>query len=171
MANLYTLAAIGATFTPSKNMITLFNGTGSGIILKVWKIWALNNQTVAVTGILGTLELRLITSTSGGGSLTALKHNSTITSLPSQVVAAEGATNTLSSLFRKIYWSTDEPIATSSTMDEMALNKSWSEIWNIPITNTNLEPITLNEGQGICLSFNTVSSVGQADFFIEFTST
>lgn len=170
MANFYTLAAIGATFRPFKNMITLFNGTGSAKILKVWKVWALNNQTVAVTGVLGRLDLRLVTSISGGGALTALKHNSSIATLPAQIISAEGATCTLSSFFRKTNWSTDEPAAISSSMDEVALIPSWSEIWNVPYNNGIIEPITLNENQGITLYFNTNSSVGQADFFIEFTA-
>lgn len=171
MANLYTVAAIGATFRPFKNMVTLFNGSGSGKVLKIWKIWVLNNQTVGVTGVLGSLELRYITATSGGGALTAVKHNSGIPTLPSQIVASEGATNTLSTaIFRKMNWSTDEPLATVSSMDEIALNNTWGELWSTPFNSSDLEPITLNEGEGICICFNTNSSVGLADFFMEFTA-
>lgn len=170
MANLYTVAAIGATFRPFKNIITLFNGTGSGKILKIWKIWQLNNQTVAVTGILTLMELRLVTSISGGGALTPTKHNSSLISLPSQIVAAEGAICTLSSLFRRLLWSSDEPAATASTVDELAIVPKWNIFWETSITETIIEPIVLNEGQGISLYFNTNSSIGQADFFIEFTA-
>jgi hypothetical protein len=170
MANLYTVAAIGATFRPFKNMITLFNGVGSGKIIKVWRVWLLNNQTVAVTGILTSIELRLVTSISGGGALTPTKHNSSLSSLPPQIVAAEGAICTLSSLFRRLLWSSDEPAATVSSVDELAVIPKWSTFFENSITESIIEPIVLNEGQGVSLYFNTNSAVGQADFFIEFTA-
>jgi chitinase len=170
MANKYTVASIGATFVPLKNMITLYNGTGSGLILKVWKIWMLNNQSAAVTGVLSTLSLRLLTATAGGAALTPLKHNSTISNLPSQVIAAEGATNLTTSIFRRIIWSTDEPAATASSMDEVEIIPNWNVIWDTYMWQTVVEPIVLNEGQGLCLVFETSSSVGVADFFMEFTA-
>lgn len=168
--NLYTLAAIGATFRPKKNMITLFNGTGSGKVLKVWKVWILNNQSVAITGIISEMRLYRITSTGGGSALTPVKHNYSVPSLPSQVVAAEGATNLLSTMFRRLVWSTEEPVATASNSNVIELVPRWNRLWETSIDQTNLEPIVLNEGQGVCVYFATTSSVGQADFFMEFTA-
>jgi len=171
MANLYTLAALGSTFRPFKNMVTLYNGVGSGQKIKVWKIWALNNQTVAVTGVLTTMELRFVGSLSGGGQITPTKHNSSIESLPPQVIAAEGAICSLGSYLRKVLWSSDEPAAISSAMDEVALIPQWTVFWNTTLNNSNgIEPIVLNEGQGITVYLNTNTAVGLADFFMDFTS-
>lgn len=168
--NKYTLAAIGATFQPSKHMISLYNSTGSGAVLKVWKIWVLNNQSVAITGVQSEFLLNLITSIGGGAALTPLKHNSSISALSSKIIAAEGATCLSPKVLRRVIWSTDEPVATAATVNVVETIPSWNCIWDTSIAQTTLEPIVLNEGEGVSVFFNTASSVGQADFFMEFTS-
>lgn len=168
--NLYTVSAIGATFNQNKIMISLFNSTGSGKILSVRKIWVLNNQSVAVAGVLTNMQLWSTNSTGGGAALTPVKHNSGIANLPSTIIASTGSTNNLVSLFRRFIWSSDEPVATEVNSDVFQLKPKWNILYELPITNTQLEPIVLNEGQGIAIRFVTASSVGQADFFIEFTT-
>jgi hypothetical protein len=49
MADTFTAAATGATFASNKSMLGLFNGAGSGRVLRVYRIWCLNNQTSAVS--------------------------------------------------------------------------------------------------------------------------
>lgn len=168
--NLYTVASIGATFAQNKSMITLYNSTGSGKILKVWKIWGLNNQSVAVTGVLAELQIWKISSSGGGGALTPLKHNSSIPNLSSLILSSSGATDRLTSLFRRVIWSTDEPVATETNMDVYELRPSWNVFYDVPITNSIIEPIVLNQGEGITVYNVTNTSVGQADFFIEFST-
>lgn len=167
--NLFTVSAIGATFRPTKNMISLFNSSGSAKIIKVWKVWVLNNQSVALTGVISELRLYRVTAIGGGAALTPVKHNTNISSLPPEIIAMEGATCLLSSLLRRCAWSTDEPVATESNADVVELNPVWNTIWDVPIGSTQIEPLTLNEGEGVSVYFNTNSSVGQADFFINFT--
>lgn len=168
--NLYTVATIGEKFAFKKNMITLYNSTGSGKVLKVWKIWGLNNQSVAITGVLTEMVIYKISSSGGGASLTPLKHNSSIPNLSSLIISSSGATNKFEALIKRIIWSTDEPVATASTTNVFELRPSWNIFYELPINNTQLEPITLNEGQGITIYNVTNTSVGQADFFIEFTT-
>lgn len=171
MANLYTTGSVGATFLPQKNIITLFNGVNSGKVLSVYKMWMLNNQTVAVTGVMTIMELWTISATSGGSALTALKHNSNLENLPPQIIITEGATNSYANLFRRFNWSSDEPLASISGMDEWELFANFTSFWKVPINQSIIEPLTLNEGQGVCVRLSTTTSVGQADIFMEFTAT
>lgn len=170
--NLYTLAAIGATIRFNKSLIALFNATGSGKVLRIYKIWTLNNQSVAVTSLQILMELRKISAISGGGALTPLKHNTDVPTLPSTIVAAEGATTTNSSLLRRLIWSADEPLVSASTIDEFELNPNFTKMYYLNINNNGqgIEPITLREGEGITLNNTINTSAGQLDIFIEFTA-
>lgn len=173
MAATYTIVAQNVAFAANKSMISVFNGSGSGKVIRVYRIWALNNQLVAVTGVLTNLEIRRITASSGGTDLASLvaKHDSTSAALPSQVAVATNATVTPSTLFRRVLWSTDEPAANAAvTMDELETIVPLACIWAMGYADTAVEPITLREGYGVAV-LNTGGAIGQADFIMELTST
>lgn len=170
MANVYTISAIAIPFLLNRSMIGIFNGVGSGKIVKIYKVIALNNQTVAITGVAMTFELRLVTTGSGGFALSPIKHDSLSPNIPSQISFAADMSYTNSSLLRKVLWSTDEPIqATVSSIDEWETIPSLNLLWETSYKDTNIQPLTLREGQGFSLNNVTTTNVGVADFFIEFT--
>lgn len=169
MANTYTAAALGISFAANKSMIGIYNGTGSGVIIKVYRIWILNNQTVAVTGVLTNIEIRRISNGSGGNAITPTKHVSSNPSLPAQVIVASAMTTTNTDLLRRIVWSTDEPVANATaTIDELETLPSLCVIWDSGYTDPDVQPLTLREGEGVSV-LNIGATVGVADFFIEFT--
>ncbi len=169
MANRYTAAAIGIPYLPFKSMMAIYNGTGSGKILKIWKIWILNNQSVAVNGVLTQFQILRITSLSGGNPITPTKHNSSLPSIPTEVLASTGATVATSDLIERIYFSADEPVATAGN------NNNWGIIPNMDIYKVDdrqslVEPIVCREGFGITVTHIDGSfSVGAVDIFLEFT--
>lgn len=173
--SIYTLSAPGVTFAQNKALLGIFNGSGSGQIVKILKIVTLNNQTVAVTGTNLILELRRITTGSGGFAIAPIKHDTDNPNLPSQIICATNLTYTedvTSSLFRRLYWSNDEPLAAGiNTIDEIQtvpfMNIRMDSPWST--YDTTVEPITLREGYGIIIKNTTNSIVGVADFFIEFS--
>jgi len=170
MAATFTLAAVGATFANGKHMASLFNGSGSGRVLRVYRVWLLNNQVASVTGVLTTLALRRTSAQSGGTSITPTKHDTASTSLPAQVLSATGATvtNTGDVQLRTIVWSNDEPVAGGASSDELKCLAPLNCIWD-STGDSNIEPITLREGQGVTLHHSGTTAVGLCDVFFEFT--
>ena len=170
MAQTYTASAIGATFANNKSMLGIFNGAGSGQILRVYRVWVLNNQTAAVTGVLTTWTLRRTSAQSGGTAITPTKHDTLSASMPAQVLVATGPTATLTSdvAFRAWVWSNDEPAVSSATSDEFECIVPLNCVWD-STGSSDIEPITLREGQGISVHHSGSSAVGICDVFVEYT--
>lgn len=170
MAATHTLSVIGATFANAKHMASLFNGSGSGRVLRVFRIWILNNQTAAVTGVLTTFSLRRSTSQSGGTAVVSVKHDSASSNLPAQVLSATGATvnNAAVNDLRKWMWSNDEPAVSSAVSDELECLIPLNCIWD-STGDDRIEPIVLRETEGLTVQHTGSSAVGLCDIFIEFT--
>jgi hypothetical protein len=169
MAATYTALAVGVTFASGKKMLSLFNGSGSGKVLRVYRMWLLNNQTTGVTGVLTTMEIRKLSASSGGTAVTPVKHDSNSGALPAQVLCAQGATDTETDLFRKFMWSNDEPAASSATNDELECLPALAQIWDAGYGDSNVEPITLRPGEGVNVRQLGTSAVGLVDVAFEFT--
>lgn len=172
MAATHTAAFLGVTFGNNKSMAGLYNGSGSGVILRVKRIWILNNQTAGVTGVLTTFSLRRSTAQSSGTSVTPVKHDTASASLPAQVLCAHGATVTSATAdtFRSWVWSNDEPAVSGATSDEFECLVPLNCIWDTATGDADIEPIVLREGFGIDVRHSGSSAVGIADIFVEFTS-
>ena len=172
MAATYTASFLGVTFGNNKSMAGLFNGVGSGVILRVKRVWILNNQTAGVTGVLTTFSLRRSTAQSSGTSVTPVKHDTAFASLPVKALCAHGATVTSATAdtFRNWVWSNDEPAVSSATSDEFECLVPLNCIWDTATGDADIEPIVLREGFGIDVRHSGSSAVGIADIFVEFTS-
>lgn len=170
MASTFTAAGIGVTFGNTKHMLSLFNGAGSGRVLRVYRAWVLNNQTAGVTGVLTSFAMRRTSAQSGGTAVAPTKHDSASSSLPAQVLCAAGATvtNTGDNQLRTWMWSNDEPAVSSATSDELECLIPLNCVWD-STGDANIEPITLRPGEGITLQHTGSSTVGLCDLFLEFT--
>lgn len=180
MANFITISAPGASFGVAKCMLGLFNGAGSGLILRVYRIWMLNNQTVAVTGLNNLMRVDRLTTGSGGIDLLPIRHDTNTSTLPSEIVCATNLSFTSQSTLRRFFWSSDEPVATGpATIDELQVNPGFTAVvdhtWSY--YSSTVQPYVLREGYGlgvICenaYSAGSISTpVGSADLFMEFTA-
>ena len=129
----------------------------------------MNNQYVAVTGVLTNLEIRKLTAATGGTTITAAPHD-TSNSLSASVICATNASVTSTDVYRRILWSTDEPTAnTTMSVDEFQCFLPFANVWNMGYGDTSVEPITLNANEGVGL-INTGAVAGQCDIVIEFTA-
>ena len=171
MAATYRGVIIGTAFAANKSMITLFNGSGSGRILRVKRIWMLNNQTTSITGVLTTLEIRRISASTGGTAGTVVKHDSQSETLPGQVVVVTGSTDTLTGdpPLMRFMWSNDEPATGSLTIDEIEIVPAFACIFDVT-GDQDIEPLVLRESEGVCVRHVGSTTVGVADLVIEFTS-
>jgi hypothetical protein len=171
MSQTYRAVATGVTFASNKSMLTVFNGSGSGRVIRVKRIWQLNNQTSGVTGVLTTMEVRRISASSGGTAVTPVKHDSTSESMPAQVACATGPTDTLTgdAALMRYMWSNDEPAASSLTNDETEVIPVLACVFDCATGDADLEPVVLREGQGLCLRHTGSTTVGICDVVIEYT--
>lgn len=170
MAQTYTAAGIGVAFGNNKSMLGIFNGSGSGRVVRVYRVWVLNNQTAAVTGVLTTWTLRKTSAQSAGTAITPTKHDTASETAPAQVLFASGATITATAEvpFRAWVWSNDEPAASTGSSDEFETLIPKNCVWD-STGDANIEPIVLREGQGITVQHSGSSAVGIADIFVEYT--
>ena len=88
------------------------------------------------------------------------------------IISGTNQTFTISSLYRRVIWSTDEPSnasgTTAATFDEFETFLPFGTIWSMGYADTSTEPITLRAGEGVGI-INTGGSLGAADFFAEYT--
>jgi hypothetical protein len=171
MAQTYTLGGIAVAFGNAKHMLSIFNGASSGRVIRVKRIWVLNNQTTGVTGVLTTWAIRRTSAQSAGTTNTPTKHDTASEAMPAQVLTATGATvtNTGDVQLRTFVWSNDEPAASTGTSDEFECLVPLNCVWDSATGDTDVEPITLREGQGVTVQHTGSSVVGVCDIFIEFT--
>ena len=168
MAATYVIGATGVAFAQAKSMIAVFNGTGSGRVVRVYRGWMLNTQPSAVAGGMNNMELRRITTGSGGTSLTPMKLNSTNESFPAQIVVSTNQSVTVQDLIRRWVWSTDEPLGPGLfTVDELETVVAYNMFWSVN-EGEAVEPITLREGYGLSVQCSTAAfTVGTTDLFFE----
>lgn len=168
MASTYTATSMDTVFASNKSMISVFNEVASTDVVRVYRIWAFNNQVTAVTGVLTNLEIKKLTASTGGTTITPVKHDTTNATLTA-VTCATNSTITSTDVFRRVVWSTDEPAANAAiTLDELQVLMPIATIWSQGYGTTAVDPIVLRPGEGVAV-VNTGASSGQADFFIEFT--
>lgn len=173
MAATYRVIASNVVFGNGKSMIALWNGSGSADVLKVTRIYFLNNQVgvAAGTGILIILHLTRITAYTGATKLFPVKLKQTSSDLDSNVAASFGATVTeASTVLRRVIWSGDEPQQSELHMDTLELIPDLNVIWDSGYGDSNIEPLVLNASEGVhvkCTTNTTATHMG--DIIIEFT--
>ncbi len=174
MAATYRVIASNVIFGNGKSMIALWNGSGSADVLKVTRIYFLNNQVgvAAGTGVLITLHLTMITAYTGATKLFPVKLKQASSDLDSNVVASFGATVTEATpVLRRIVWSGDEPAQSELHMDTLQLIPDLNIVWNSGYGDSNIEPLVLNASEGVhvkCTTNTTATYMG--DIIIEFTT-
>lgn len=151
----------------NKSMLSLLNGSGSGIKIKIRQIKIINVQNSAVTGVISNYEMRRFTGHSGGTVLTPHAHDTTDI-LNGSVTARTGATisGETVSLYR-YSWSTDE---WGSGAQDVESNDHAFEL-SIPcyVSANYSKPMILNPGEGLHMKQTTNSTVGTFDIEILFT--
>lgn len=170
MAKTYTAAATGIAFGNNKSMLGILNAHATRKV-KIWRVWVLNNQTAAVTGVLTTWALRKLSALTGGTAVTPVQHDTSNTAVDlTSITCVTGGTasNTADSPLRTFMWSNDEPSVSSATSDELETIVPLMCVWD-STGDANIEPITLNQNQGFSVTHSGSTTVGICDIFVEFT--
>lgn len=170
MAKTYTANATGIAFASNKSLLGLYNAHATRKV-KLYRVWVLNNQTAAVTGVLTSMTLRKITSLTGGTGVTPVAHDSGNTSFDlTSVTCVSGGTfaNSSDAPLRQIVWSSDEPSASAATSDELQCIVPLMCIWD-STGDSNIEPLVLNTNEGVHLLQPGSNAAGILDILFEFT--
>ena len=169
MAETWRATGGAIAYASSKDMLNVFNGTGSTRIIRVYRCYWFNNGTAAVTGVLTTAQVRRITAASGGTAVTPVKHDTDSSALNANTTCGTNQTTTGSDIFRRFLFVNEEPIVGGTTQANWLTLVPFAEIWNAGYGDTNVEPVTCRATQGLQLFHSGSSAVGTADLEIEFT--
>lgn len=170
MANTFVAYFTDIAFAANKNMATIYNSSGSGKVIKIRRILLLNSQLNAVSGPLTSIEIRKVSSTSGGSTVTPIKMDTSISNLNANIVVKTGSIDVVTDLFKTIVWSCDEPVVGGNTLDEYEMLPALNYVWDVGYGDTNVIPLTLRENEGITIKHNGSYAGGATvDISIEFT--
>lgn len=170
MAYTYTAYVNNIISANGKSIFALWNPASSGYTIYVYRIGLVETDIASVTGVMSNLSLRLISACSSGDTISIIKHNSNNPDMPgsSGIIAASNATVTSGSVLRRLAWSTDEPRNNSASNDEYQGNISLCIIWNAGYKDIRVQPLTLREGEGLHIQFDTDTTTGNIDVWSEF---
>lgn len=168
MANTWTLNAVNIAFAVNKNMLAILN-TGARVI-RIRRIGLLNNQTVAVTGVTCFGEIRRYTA-AGLATPTAVvpvAHDTGNSALTGLTLGTAGTPSGTAEVLRRYLWSSDEPAASTASIDELECIVPLNVIWDAGYGEANVQALTLRTNEMVSI-FNTVGAAGLVDIWIEFT--
>lgn len=171
MAATYTVAYLNVAYASAKNMFAIYNGSGSGKIVKIRRIWMISSSSTA-TGTFGIMSLgRFSNAYTGGTGGTFLKHDSNSASVPAQIVTAQNPTAvTINGLIRVIGRSGEEIVVSDNKLSAFGALVPLNCIYDAGYGDANVQPITLRETEGIVLQAGTgVQPTGSTSMYIELT--
>lgn len=167
----WRVLATGSAYGTNKDMVSLFN-SGSSRYLRVYRMYAFNNQTSAVVGVLNFLQIwRQNAAPTGGTLISPVAHSPSNTALAAGITAGTGQTVTNELLIRQMLNTTDEPTVSTLDMDSLWTLVPYAEIWNAGYGDQNVQALTLPASMFYGYGIKSVTStVGIADLEIEFTN-
>jgi hypothetical protein len=158
-------------YAATKDMLDVFNATGTARVIRAYRCYWFNNGTTAVTGVITTGQVRRITAASGGTAVTPVKHDSNSSALDVNTTCGTNRTTTGTDIFRRFLFVNEEPVVAGTTQANWLTLVPFAEIWNAGYGDTNVEPIVCRAAEGVQLFHSGASTVGTADLEIEFTNT
>jgi hypothetical protein len=169
MAATWRATSGAVAYANAKDMLNVFNNTGSTRIIRAFRGYWFNNGTAAVSGVITTAQCRRITAASAGTAVTPVKHDTNSSALNANTTCGTNQTVTGSDIFRRFLFVNEEPVVGGTTQANWLTLIPFAEVWNAGYSDTNVEPIVCRATQGFELFHSGSSAVGTADLEIEFT--
>lgn len=170
MANTF-VGRCSATFAANRSMVSLFNASAS-VVIRVYRIWAVNAQIADVTGTVSSMEIQMLTGRSGAGTAGDVsKMDSSAAALDGSVYLEynNGANLTAGDTIRRFTVSTDEVTVAGWT------NQCWWKsyvlgvVWDAGYGDTAIQPITLRQNEGVHVKNTGGATGGIFQMCMEFT--
>jgi hypothetical protein len=139
----------------------LFNATGSGRVIKVYRVMVSGAPVAAVTGLVVALHgVRITTAPTGGTSAGAHgKSDNTDPDAPAQITAMVGATGGAAE--------SGPPFGVGTVSGEETQGASFVPLYKADIDGT--KPLTCREGEGILVKQGALASAGAVHVVIGFS--
>ena len=164
MPTFYALADAVA-FAANKQMISLYNAAGSGVLVVLKKLYLINLQLSAVTGVAVRQEFKRFSAVhTGGTAITPVSCDSSNAALPAGVTAKTGATLTDVTLLFPLTFANDEVGATQAFPSvQLQAGINW-----LP-EGMEVQEVRLREGEGVTVKNITSTTVGSFAYMMVFT--
>lgn len=173
MAETWQVMAAGVVPAANKSMLGIINAAGTSKVIRVYRIWIMNNYTAAAyTGVLSNVGIYQMTGlvVGTGAAVTPVKHDTASGALDANVgIFAGGTVSGEGNLLRWLAYSYDEPAVGGATADEFGMLVPVALYWDTGYADTRLQPITLRSDEGIHIKWITNVTVGTVDLMMEFT--
>lgn len=160
----YVALVENSVFANSKQHFSLFNGSGSGVVVRVQKLYIKNMVETAVAGGTRRLDVKKITACSSGTDITPVKLDTANDDLPAQVLVKTTATVTEGAIIFPLIFSDKEMLLTQNSMSQQI----FSGINWIP-EGYELQEYTLREGEGLTIKQITNSTAGTVSWIVVFS--
>jgi hypothetical protein len=160
----YYAVADNVAFAASKSHISIMNAAGSGKMIAVRKLFAVNLSIGAITGAALRMDARRITAHSGGTAVTPVKADTLNDNLPAQITVLTNATLTGPALLYPFIVTTEEEAASAALTKNMFMAMT-----NLQPEGLEIQELRLREGEGFAISQITSATVGSFAWFIVFT--
>lgn len=177
MAATYTAYAAGVTHAASNKVyLQIFATESNTQIIKIRRIWLINAQAAAVTGVYsGTISLGSFSTAASAGSpvtITPVAHDTTNVAINANITINSGNTTngTAVNVYKTIPFASDEPTTGTFKIENFYATPSTALLWDAGFEDSNIEPLTIpaNTAGGIAV-YGTMTAVGNIDVAIEFT--
>lgn len=173
MAATYTIRAGGITLpttAAAKTLLQVYNADATQK-LNITRVWLINVQLAAVTGVFQTISLGRNTTvqTAGATALTPIKHDTSSAALTSTTANHSPTTSvTLIDTFRTMLFSGDEFATGTTKVENMQSMPNFALLWDSGYGDTATTPIVLNQNEGLSVVASGVASgVGTVDVIME----
>ena len=169
----FTAQFQGVTFVNNKPMAAIINAHATEV-LKIRKVVCTNPQTVAATGVVNQLDLRMYTTTptfttTVAGTLVEHDSNNTPPTTATYQSAASISGGVLAGSIVRVFWSSDEPAVSVATADELQNYVPLNTIYEWQ-PHSDVQPLTIRNGQCLILFNVSVGTpAGNMDVYITFT--
>lgn len=173
MAETFTAQFQGVTFVNNKPMAAIINAHATEVF-KIRKVVCTNPQTVAATGVVNQLDLRMYTTTptfttTVDGTLVKHDSNNTLPTSGTYQSAASISGGVLAGSIVRVFWSSDEPAVSVATADELQNYVPLNTIYEWQ-PHSDVQPLTIRNGQCLILFNVSVGTpAGNMDVYITFT--
>lgn len=163
MPTYYALADASAIAT-NKHHISIMNAAGSGKLVAIRKIFAINLQVASVTGVALRFDFKRATAHSAGTLVTPQSADSANPALPAEITVRTGSTVTEGALLWPQVYVTDEIAAANTAVANLlSAGINW-----LP-EGAEVQELRLREGEGFTLKQITTGTVGSFAWLAVFT--
>lgn len=160
----YYALADAVAFAANKHHISIMNAAGSGKVVAVKKMFMINTQLAAVTGVAVRADVKRATAHSAGTAVTPVSCDSQNAALPAEITVRTGATVTESSLLFPLTFTNDEAGATQAfPSTQLMAGLNWMP------EGAETQETRLRPGEGLTVKQITSTTVGQFAWLIVFT--